>query len=1306
MKTPNAAGIYESSLDPLFAGEGEMAALMRGKDWSATPLGPPAGWDRSLRTVVRIMLTSRYAMWMGWGPELTFFYNDAYGPTLGIKHPWALGQPARQVWAEIWPAIGPRIDTVLQRGEATWDEGLLLFLERNGYPEETYHTFSYSPLPSDAGGIGGMLCVVTEETDRILGGRRMALLRDLASRLAATNAMDEVFAAVERCLGSNSPDLPFSLTYLFEDGARRARLVSRTEIAADHPAAAPVIEVGDPMARWPFAELVAQVTVPVVAELDGDVPWPRGTRPKSPNRALLVPIPEPGQTRPAGVFIAGLNVHRPLDDAYRAFIRLFVGQLTAGLANATAYQAERRRSEALAEIDRAKTTFFSNVSHEFRTPLTLMLGPIADALAERERWTPEEAARWELLHRNGLRLSKLVNTLLDFARIEAGGLEASLEPTDLPALTRDLASAFRSAIERAGLRFTVDAPPLGTAAYVDRDMWEKIVLNLLSNALKFTFQGEISVSLRPAGDDIELVVADTGVGVAPEELPNLFNRFHRVRGTESRTHEGTGIGLALVQELAKLHGGTVAVVSAVGRGTTFTVRIQHGGPRSSTSRLAPDTALASTARGTGPFVEEALRWLPASEDGAAAGQALGVDAVAGVDDPARPVASPTRAAPPRERPSHILLADDNADVRQYVSRILGETWEVEAVSDGEAALRAAQARRPDLVLSDVMMPRLDGFGLVRALRQAPATADVPIILLSARAGEDATEEGLGRGANDYLVKPFSSRELVARVAAQLERARAQATIKKNSEAERRRLHSFLMEAPAAIAILRGPEHVFELANQRFSQIFRQREVAGKPGREALPELLAQGVWDLLDRVYATGEPFFVDDFPVQLKDPRGFDTRRVFNWVAQPTHDEVGVIDGIMVFAIEVTEQAAARRQIEAAQATERELRRAAEEGNRAKDEFLAMLGHELRNPLAPIVTALHLMRLRGSDRTEKERTIIERQVGHLQRLVDDLLDVSRITRGKVELKTRGVELSEAVARALEIASPIVEQRQHHLLLKVPPRGLTVQADPVRLAQVIANLLTNAGKYTETKGTIAVSGAREGSQVVLRVRDSGIGITPTMLHKVFDLFAQEWQASDRSQGGLGLGLSIVRSLVTLHHGTVEAHSEGLGHGSEFVVRLPASAVEATAEERAPAAQRPPVPSTGRKILVVDDNEDVAETLAELLQQKGHLVRVAHDGPAALRIPDDFIPDLALLDIGLPVMDGYELARRIRERDELQHVLLVALTGYGQETDRDRSRQAGFAAHLVKPIDADHLEAVMEELTAAVGAPAGLRGTGG
>jgi CheY-like chemotaxis protein len=300
-----------------------------------------------------------------------------------------------------------------------------------------------------------------------------------------------------------------------------------------------------------------------------------------------------------------------------------------------------------------------------------------------------------------------------------------------------------------------------------------------------------------------------------------------------------------------------------------------------------------------------------------------------------------------------------------------------------------------------------------------------------------------------------------------------------------------------------------------------------------------------------------------------------------------------------------------------------------------------------------------------------------------------------VDLKVKTVELCEMVARAIEIAGPIIEQRQHRLTLDVPQRGLALRADPVRLAQVIANLLTNAAKYTAVQGAITVTARREDEQVVLRVRDNGIGMTAAMLPKVFDLFAQEWQASDRSHGGLGLGLSIVRNLVALHGGTVEAHSEGLGCGSEFVVRLPALRVENRVDDQpADLARRDSGARTGRSILVVDDNEDVADMLAQMLEHLGHVVRVVHDGPAALALPDDFIPDLALLDIGLPVMDGYELARRLRERPALKNLTLVAVTGYGQESDRKLSREAGFDAHLVKPVDPGRLEAIVKQLTDA------------
>jgi PAS domain S-box-containing protein len=745
---------------------GALGELVREFDWSKTPLGAIEGWPQSLQTVVRVMLTSRFAMWMGWGPELTFFYNDAYARmTLGKKHPWALGRRSSEVWAEIWDDIGPRIRKVLQSGEATWDEGLLLFLERSGYREETYHTFSYSPLSGDDGKVVGNLCVVTEETDRIIGERRLRTLRSLATELSTTTTERDVCSAIAHSLGENQQDLPFTITYLFDQDGDFAYLACTSGIPAGHSAAPRTIRLDVTNQAWPIGGLLSQkppVIVENLAERFDSIPTGFWDRP--PSRAVIVPITSQGQDVPAGVLVAGLNPYRHMDVTYSGFIDLVAGQIAASIANARAYDAERKRAEALAEIDREKTRFFSNVSHEFRTPLTLMLGPLQDLLARSQtHLSPTAKEQLELANRNGARLLRLVNTLLDFSRIEAGRVQGVYQATDLATFTAELASVFRSATERAGLKLVVDCRPLDELAYVDRDMWEKIVLNLISNAFKFTFEGEITVSLEQVGHSAELHVQDTGVGIPATEIQNLFDRFHRVPNTRSRTHEGSGIGLALVHELVKLHRGSMRVESAEGRGSTFTVSIPLGQDHLATSQVGGDRPLSSTATGAAPFVQEALRWLPDVEQ-----DVTSLDVSPDYELMAVPC-PPVSVGEPAVRP-RVLIADDNADMRLYLVRLLSERFDAIAVANGRAALNAIRQRSPDLILSDVMMPELDGFGLLSELRTNPQTRTIPIILLSARAGEESRVEGLDAGADDYLVKPFSARELIARVQTHLQLA--------------------------------------------------------------------------------------------------------------------------------------------------------------------------------------------------------------------------------------------------------------------------------------------------------------------------------------------------------------------------------------------------------------------------------------------------------------------------------------------------------------------------------------------------------
>ncbi|MEU8791294.1 SpoIIE family protein phosphatase [Streptomyces sp. NPDC048643] len=744
----------------VFAADAEVGQDLALVDWAGTtPLGDPENWPQSLKTAVSILLSSKFSMWMAWGPELTFFCNAAYRrDTLGRKYPWALGRPASEVWAEIWDDIGPRIDTVLVTGEATWDQALLLFVERSGYPEESYHTFSYSPLRDDADQVVGMLCVVSEETERVIGERRMTTLRDLGSDPSVVRTEQEMLDFARRQLSRNPHDLPFTLTYLFQDDGSAA-LAAVTGVESGHPAAVDLLPPGSETV-WPTT--AAALGEPVLMPLDGTpfVDLPAGEWPQPPVQALVVPLRQQGGS-PYGFMVVGLNRYRALDDGYRGFVELVAGHVATGVASARSYQAQQRRAEELAELDRAKTTFFSNISHEFRTPLTLIMGPVdelRDKLADADTGVREEL---DVIHRNGLRLGKLVNTLLDFSRIEAGRMQARYEPVDLAAVTGELASVFRSAVDRAGLDFQVDCVPLPAPVFIDRSMWEKVVLNLLSNALKFTFEGSIRVTVGAEDGRAVVTVDDTGIGVAADEMPRLFERFHRIENARSRSNEGSGIGLALVKELVGLHGGDIGATSAEGRGTRFTIRLPFGSAHLPEEAVHLEPAAGSASTATDPFVQEALRWLPGEQTGTTA-----VEVASATDGGAD--GSGIDAA----LPAHVLVADDNADMREYLIRLLrGAGYQVSTVDDGREALAAIRTKAFDLVVSDVMMPHLDGLALVAALRSDPRTASLPVLLLSARAGQEASIEGLQAGADDYLVKPFAAAELLARVRANIELAR-------------------------------------------------------------------------------------------------------------------------------------------------------------------------------------------------------------------------------------------------------------------------------------------------------------------------------------------------------------------------------------------------------------------------------------------------------------------------------------------------------------------------------------------------------
>ena len=760
-------------------GGGEMGKLIRSMDWSKSPLGPIESWPQSLRTTVGLCLASNFPIALVWGPNHIQLYNDGYWPICGAKHPVSMGQDFTICWAAPWPVIGNAFDRAAA-GETSFLEDQRMFLDRNGYLEETCFTFSFSPIRDESGAVGGLFHPVTETTSRMLSERRTRGLRDLAGSAGKAQTMEDACTLAAQTLAACEFDLPFVLFYLFDHDSREARLTAYCGIESGTLANPEriTLDPAAPASAWPLARL-ARSSQPVhckdLARWFGQ--FRVGPYPEPVKEALALPILPPGCSQPVGALVAGISSRLSLNDTYRAFYDLLVTHVTSAVTNARSYQEERKRAEALAEIDRAKTAFFSNVSHEFRTPLTLMLGPLEDELAERSHPLPtNRRERLRTAHRNSLRLLKLVNTLLDFSRIEAGRVQATYEPTDLAVYTAELASVFRSAIEKAGITLTIDCPPLPEMIHVDRDLWEKIVLNLLSNALKHTFQGGISVTLAWRGDFVELQVSDSGIGIPESALPHVFERFHRVKDAKSRTHEGTGIGLALVQELTALHGGSVSVASVENRGTTFTVTAKTGSAHLPADRIGSKHHLA-TATHADAYVEEALHWLPNSPSDTSDS--------ASVDSNSLPEANPTAAIAPvlvdqlspntsasaSTTRSRILWADDNADMRDYVRRLLASRYDVTAVADGLTAIAHALDNPPDLILSDIMMPGLDGFGLLAALRKDQRTHTIPVILLSARAGEESAVEGLNAGADDYLAKPFSAKELLARVRTHLELAR-------------------------------------------------------------------------------------------------------------------------------------------------------------------------------------------------------------------------------------------------------------------------------------------------------------------------------------------------------------------------------------------------------------------------------------------------------------------------------------------------------------------------------------------------------
>jgi signal transduction histidine kinase len=1110
----------------------QMSALVSNFEWAATPLGPSDAWPESLRTTVRILLTSRFPMWMAWGPELTVLYNDAYArTTLGKKHPWALGKPAHVVWSEIWKDIGPRIHRVLTTGEASWDETLMLILERSGYPEETFHTFSYSPLADSTGRIAGMLCVVMEESARVIGERQVAFLSGLAASLTDATKEQEVFAAIERGLAGQR-DLPFALVYLFSEDLNRLRLVASTGIGADHPAAAATIGLDSP---WPVDELLTQRRAVAVNDLrERFAALPRGPWDEGPAEACLVPIVRQGQEEPVGVFIAALNPYRQLDASYAGFLDLAAGQIGASITNAQAFELERKRAEALAELDRAKTTFFSNVSHELRTPLTLILGPVEDALANEAVPSP---AALEMLHRNATRLLKLVNGLLDFVRIEVGRMGATYQATDLSLLTAQLSSVFRSAVERAGLQLVVECAPLPEPVYVDREMWEKVVLNLLSNALKSTFDGEIRVRVemeragaaKPEDENLEngggrarVTISDTGTGIAASDLSKLFQRFQRIEGARRRSHEGSGIGLALVSELVQMHGGTIGVESRLGEGTSFVITLPFGHGHLPADHVRVEAVDPVKVEGSAAaFVEEALDWLPREER---ARRLRGE-----IADPAA-IDRPEGAANDAGKPV-ILLADDNADMREYLVDLLSARFRMITAKNGRHALEEIENAIPDLVLTDVMMPEMDGFALLKTLRRNPATRSIPVIMLSARAGEEARMEGIDAGADDYLVKPFTARELMAHIESQLKMARLRREALEQEAALTREIDKARLFASEALDHIPDAFCIFD----REFRLTYMNVAAAKTAERSGVKPMDQSLWDLYPMLRDTElETNFrramEERVPVEFE--YNFKTERGESWFQFRLYPLPG--DGVILYLRNTTE----------ARKTEQALLRSQQLA--AAGRLAASISHEINNPLEAVTNLLFLVKL-DTTIAENTRELLDVADKELQRLSHIAARSLKFYRQRTAPALTSLE--ELIDSVIFFNEPAIRLRNIRVERRFEPAP-PVLCMPGEIQQVFTNLINNALEALSQGGqlTVAVRRAHDRAGrdgVAVTIADSGYGMDEQTLSHLFQPFM-----TTKGESGTGLGLWVSKGIVEKHHSTIQVRSRP-GKGTVFRMFFPA-----------------------------------------------------------------------------------------------------------------------------------------------------------
>ncbi|HEX9172256.1 MAG TPA: PAS domain-containing protein [Telluria sp.] len=1221
---------------------GAMARLIRSHDWASSALGSPAGWPQALQTTVDLMLASQFPMFVAWGPQRCLIYNDAYSPILGNKHPHALGAPFQQVWADIWHDIGPIAERAFA-DQSSYLQDMPLEMQRNGYPELTYFTFSYSGVRGADGTIEGMFCVCQETTAGVVAERQRL---DEMERLRQLFQQAPGFMAMLR-----GPEHVFEMTNsAYNQVAGSRELIGKT-----------IRQAIPELAGQGFFELLDQVYTTGEPYVARGMPVKVQRKPQEPLQDTFInfvyqPIVA-ADGAVTGIFVEGSdvtqqhlaqqvlarNIKRLEDVERRLAFQLDVADRIRGLAepeeiaSATSEMLGRRLGVdrvIYAEVNDDEETF--HTGHEWRNegvPSVAGLirhladfGPqmVAELLAgntvviddvrsdARTRAHAEAYAGLGVAANLSIPLVKsgrLVAVLNVHQAVPCAWTEASVE------LTRETAERIWTALQSARARVDLQA---------ERDQSRHILENMIEGFMLLDSDWrilQINAEALAIGSRAEHeVLGRTQLEVWPEAAGAELDKLYRsvAETGEPATleyHHTFPDGRQIWIEL-RCH-------AWLAGGLAVFVRDMSEPKRAEADLLASERAAHQAAE----QAESERRRLDALLDAVPVGIAL-------ADTDGR------------------LIRTNHANRRLWGESLplSGNVDQYEAFKGwwADGSVRHGQPLAPH------------EWALARVLRGEEAPNDVVAI-------EPFGEPGVRR---TVVLSAAPVRDAQGRIAggvvAQVDITAREAAEQALRESEAK--FRTITNAMPQIVFSAQPDGYHDYFNRQWYEITGLEEGAADGTRWAAPfhpedQKRAWGQWE---RSLATGEPYEIE---MRLRHRSG-----QYRWVlvrALPIRNEADVIVRWMGAATDIHDQ----------KLTQEALRVA----DRRKDEFLAMLAHELRNPLAPISAGAELLRLvPGNEaRVKQISELISRQVKHMTSLVDDLMDVSRVTRGLVTLDQAMLDARHIVADAVEQVRPLIDARGHHLAVHTPPEAALVLGDRKRLIQVVTNMLNNAAKYTAQGGSIVLRMEASGGQVIIQVTDNGIGMEPEMVGRVFELFAQAERTSDRAQGGLGIGLALVKSLVELHDGEVTASSPGLDQGSEFTVRLPRVALPAAA----PAPARPGLPEAprqGLRVMVVDDNQDAAAVLAMFLETAGHEVSVEHDAASALKRADIEQPDVCLLDIGLPDIDGNELARRLRAQPGGAARMLVAITGYGQEEDRRQTAAAGFDHHFVKPVDAEAL----------------------